>query len=81
MAPLFSIGGQMFNFPAFGPEWMVGFGAIWFALMLGKLMRQQTVVLTVALIGAILTESWVGVFVAPLLCMTLYPVDIARKVS
>lgn len=71
----------MLVFPTFGDDWLQIFGAIWFALVIGKLTRQQTTVLSCALIGAILTESWVGVFVPPLLIFSLYPLDVIRKVG
>lgn len=71
----------MFNLPAFGPDWIEGFAAIWFALMIGKVTRQETRVLTTCLIGAILTGSWVGVFVASMLPLTLFPLDIIKKVG
>ncbi len=57
------------------------FAAMWFALLIGKVTRQQTTVLTVALIGSLLTGSWVGCFVGAILPMTLYPLDIVRKVG
>lgn len=71
----------MFNFPAWGPEWAAIFGALWFALLIGKVTRQQSVVLMSALIGALLTESWVGCFVGAVIVLTLWPLDLVRKVG
>ncbi len=71
----------MFNLPTFESGWIEVFACIWFALIIGKVSRQQTTVLTCCLIGAVLTSSWVGVFVAAILPMTLYPLDIVKRVG
>lgn len=71
----------MLNLPTFETGWYEMFAAMWFALILGKAMKQQTTVLMVALIGSVLTGSWVGCFVGAILPMTLVPMDIVRKIG
>lgn len=71
----------MLNLPAFGPDYYEMFAAMWFALLLGKASKQQTTILMTCLVGAVLTGSWVGVFVGAILPFTLFPLDILRKVG
>lgn len=60
--------------PEFDTGWMAIFGALLWCVLLGKAIRQETRVLTVALIAAVLTESWVGVWVAPIIVMASQPI-------
>lgn len=71
----------MLTFPVFGADWWQIFGAILFALIVGKFMRQQQTVMMASLIGALLTASWVGAFIGPILVMMTWPIDIVKKVG
>jgi hypothetical protein len=69
----------MFTFPAWSSGWAETFGAILFCLYLGKALRQQNTVLMAALIGGVVTSSWVGVFVGGILPLLAWPLDVVRK--
>jgi hypothetical protein len=69
----------MFNFPTWDTGWAQAFGAMLWAVMVGKALKQETRVLTLALIGAVLV-GWVGVAVAPIVAMMGWPLDLWRKI-
>jgi len=61
--------------------WAEAFGALLAVSIVGKLMGQETRLLTMSLIGAVVTGSWEGIAIAILIALITKAVDIVRGLT
>ena len=61
--------------------WAEAFAAMLLASLIGKSLGSETRVLTLALIGAVITDDWVGIAVAVVVALIARAFDIVRGLS
>lgn len=61
--------------------WAEAFAAMLMVSFMGKFLGNETRILMMALIGAVITDSWVGIAIAVVIALITKAVDIVRGMS